>query len=95
MSIEEITNYCRIMGCTVSFGDSEIGFVHIDGNGVREKTHNYRRFLAHNELSELTAPAAALQAATIFRIQYDDQIEELSRDKFQEALDLFNNAIHG
>lgn len=93
MKIEEIASYCGTMGCTVSFGDAETGFVHVDGNGVQGKLNNYRRFLAHNELSALTSPKRALQETKIFRITRDEVTKELSRAEFQEILERFREAI--
>lgn len=92
MTLEEIKSYCEFTDCTVSFGSSEAGFVTLDG-GVHTKYNNYRRFLAHNELSGLPSPAKVLESATIFKIRRGEKTEEISREEFEKRLKKFQTQV--
>ena len=94
MSIEEIASFCEFRDCEVSFGDPDVGFVRVNGSGVAKRFNNYRRFLAHNELSGLPKPRTVLLEATVFRSQRDkEQIRELNREEFERELEDFQHRV--
>ncbi|HUG42911.1 MAG TPA: hypothetical protein VMN76_01610 [Acidobacteriota bacterium] len=94
MSLEEIASYCEFLDCEVSIGDPDVGFIRVDGSGVSRRFNNYRRFLAHNELSGLPKPRKVLSQATVFRILRDgEQMRELSREEFEGELEAFQRKV--
>ena len=93
MRTDDIADYCELKACAVSFGHPDIGFVTIDGLGVRRRFNNYRRFLDLNELASLPNPSEVLEKATVFRIQNDREPRTLDRAEFERELERFRELI--
>lgn len=93
MTIEDVADYCELMDCAVSLGNPDIGFVAVDGRGVRGKFNNYRRFLQLNELASLPDPVKVLEGASVFRIEDDDGTRTLDRVEFERELRRFRQLI--
>ena len=93
VSIDDIASYCEVKDCTVSFGDSESGYVTIDGGGVTGKFNNYRRFLMLNELSSLPDPHKVLEESKTFRVTSSEGLNTLSREDFEQELSRFQKMV--
>ncbi len=93
MTTDDLANYCELKDVAVSYGHPEVGFVAVDGRGVRRKFNNYRRFLELNELASLPDPAEVLKRATVFRIQDEGETRTLDRAEFEAELDRFRDLI--
>jgi hypothetical protein len=93
VTTDELTDYCELKDVAVSYGHPEVGFVTVDGGGVRRKFNNYRRFLELNELASLPDPAEVLKRAAVFRIQEEGEARTLDRAEFEEELDRFRDLI--
>lgn len=89
MTVDDIANYCEVKDCQVTFGDAETGFVRVDGTGVTGPYNNYRRFLAHHELSALPNPDKVLAATTTFVVEANCNRQSLSREDFEVDLKRF------
>lgn len=87
MKIRDLADFCEFKDCDVALGDPEVGFIRVDGTGVKHQ-YNYNRYLAHNELS-LPSPQRVLDKASIFKVQVGDEARVLSREEFQKELQSF------
>lgn len=88
MTIQDIADFCEFKDCEVSLGDPEVGFIPVDGTGVRRQ-YNYNRYLAHNELSGLPSPRRVLDKASVFKVRTGDQVQVFDREQFQRELQAF------
>ena len=67
MTLEEISDYCRLRDCQVRLGSSDTGFILVSSGGL-EQANNYGRFLALSELRGLPSPADVIRQAELFRV---------------------------
>jgi hypothetical protein len=88
LNLEDIASFCEFRDCEISLGGPQIGFIHLNGNGVKYN-YNYDRFLSLSELSALAKPADVLKQAAIFKIRRGGQVRELSRAEFEMELQDF------
>ena len=86
MTLEEISDYCRLRDCQVWLGSSDTGFILVSSGGV-ERSNNYGRFLALSELRGLASPAQVIRQAELFRVDGPEGIRDLNREAFQQELE--------
>ncbi len=89
MTLEDIANFCEFKAYTIVLGDSNIGFIQVDGAGVNRNINNYERFLQFNKLRALPFPPTVLKQATLLRIKLGSERQDLSRQEFQTELENF------
>ena len=85
MTLEDISNFCQLRDCCVRLGHSEAGFILVDAGGV-DRSCNYARFLALNELRGLASPGEVLQRADLFQILGSSGTRQLNREDFKREL---------
>ncbi len=86
MTLEEISDYCRLRDCQVRLGSSDTGFILVSSGGL-ERSNNYGRFLALSELRGLPSPARVIRQAELFRVDGPEERRELNREAFQQELE--------
>ena len=86
MTLEEISDYCRLQDCQVRLGSSDTGFILVSAGGV-ERSNNYGRFLALSELKGLPSPAQVIRQAELFRVDGPEGSRDLNREAFQGELE--------
>ncbi len=94
MTIDEIADYCEFKGCTVALGDPDVGFIHVDGRGLR-RSNNYGRLLAMHELGAVASPSAVLEAASVFKVRRGEDVQALTRDAFEIDHRKFVDLVNG
>jgi hypothetical protein len=92
VTLEDIASFCEFKDCEVSLGDPGIGFIHVNGNGVKYN-YNYDRFISLRELSALVKPTDLLGQATLFKVRRGGQVRELSRADFEAELQDFRQKV--
>lgn len=85
MVIEEITSFCEFKDCEINLGDPQVGFIQIDGSGIK-RLNNYHRYFSLNELSAFPSPDRVVKQASIFTIQRGQETETLDRAQFEREL---------
>ena len=88
MVIEDIASFCEVRDCEINLGDSQVGFIQIDGNGLK-RLNNYHRYLSLNELSAFPSADKVVKQASIFTIRRGQETETLSRAQFERELEDF------
>ena len=88
MVIEDIFDFCEVKDCEINLGDPQVGFIQIDGSGLK-RLNNYHRNLSHNELSAFPYPDRVVKQASIFTIQRGQETETLDRAQFERELEDF------
>ncbi len=83
--IEDIVNFCEVKDCQINLGDPQVGFIQIDGSGLKH-LNNYQRYLSLNELSDFPSPDRVVKQASIFTIQRGQETETLDRAQFEREL---------
>jgi hypothetical protein len=86
MTLEEISDYCRLRDCQVWLGSSDAGFILVSSGGL-ERSNNYGRFLALSELRGLPSPADVIRQAELFRVDGPERRRDLNREAFQRELE--------
>ncbi len=86
MTLEEISDYCRLRDCQIWLGSSDTGFIRVSSGGL-ERSNNYGRFLALSELRGLPSPAEAIRHAELFRVDGPEGSRDLNREAFRQELD--------
>ncbi len=82
MTIEDIANYCQFKGCRAIVGSPDVGFVHIDGDGV-SRSANYGRFHMLNELASQPVDSEVVANASIVKIEGDGDVRQLTPEEFE------------
>jgi len=85
MTLEEISDYCRLRDCQVRLGSSDTGFILVSSGGL-ESSNNYGRFLALSELRGLPSPARVIRQAELFRVDGPEGSRDLNREDFEREL---------
>lgn len=93
MTIDEVANYCEFKDCTVSAGDPEAGFVHIDGTGVENRSYTWGRFNMLHEVSSLPSPRKVIEKASVFKIRRGASVRTLTREEFERDLAEFQSKV--
>ena len=86
MTLEEISDYCRLRDCQVRLGSSDTGFILVSSGGL-EQANNYGRFLALSELRGLPSPSDVIRQAELFRVDGPAGSRDLNREAFQHELE--------
>ena len=86
MTLEEISDFCRLRDCEVRLGSSGTGFILVSSGGL-ERSNNYGRFLALSELRGLPSPAEVVRQAEVFRVDGPEGSRELDREAFRRELE--------
>ena len=86
MTLDEISDYCRLRDCRVRLGRSDTGFILVSSGGL-EQSNNYGRFLALSELRGLPSPVEVIRRAEVFRVDGPEGRRELNREAFREELE--------
>lgn len=86
MTLEEISDYCRLRDCQVRLGSSDTGFILVSSGGL-ERANNYGRFLALSELRGLPSSSDVIRQAELFRVDGPDGSRDLNREAFQRELE--------
>lgn len=83
LTIDQIADFCEFKDCTVTLGDPEAGFIHVDGTG-RRRPYNYGRFLSFRELgAEPLRNSEVVERATVFKIRRGSDERVLNRHEFE------------
>ena len=86
MTLDEISDYCRLRDCHVRLGSSDTGFIVVSSGGL-ESSNNYGRFLALSELRGLPSPAQVIRRAELFRVDGPEGCRDLNREAFRQELE--------
>ncbi|MDA2937700.1 hypothetical protein MYX75_05485 [Acidobacteria bacterium AH-259-A15] len=92
MTIEDIANFCEFKDCEVSLGDPVVGFIQIDGTGVK-RPNNFQRYLSFHELSALASPKKVLGKASTFKVQRGNEVQAFNRKEFKRELEAFQQKV--
>ena len=88
MVIEDIVSFCQVKDCQINLGDPQVGFIQIDGSGLK-RLNNYHRYLSLNELSAFPSPDRVVRLASLFTIQRGQETQTLDRAQFERELEDF------
>ncbi len=86
MTLEEISDYCRLRDCQVWLGSSDTGFILVSSGGL-ERSNNYGRFLALSEMRGLPSTTEVIRRAELFRVDGPEETRELNREAFLQELE--------
>jgi hypothetical protein len=90
LTLSDLKTFCALRNCSLRVGNSEVGFLDIDADGVI----NPRAYSSFNPAGEMIGrpnPSTVLRTATEFIVKENGQTQTLNREEFLKLLEAVTN----